>query len=183
MRKLLLLSLLLASGLCLAEPQSINIDRSHAVALELPKGWTLTLRPTSPELPMRAAMVSNDKDAFKLTISLISPYSDLARATDKDKMLGEMLGHIVENDLAQSQEGKATIRDLGGSGTQGKYVQLSNKTYDVATAKPGEFHYLTTALLQVGDLLVNVRYVSNSLDDGDYQAGLDILRSLHSQKP
>jgi hypothetical protein len=91
---------------------------------------------------------------------------------DTPEGLRQMADVRSRHDLQGSRETKADYKELKGDSVQGLYYSLTDKSDD-----PGQFKYMTAAIVGVGDLVLNVTILDNDPAKPQRGQALEMLKT------
>ena len=168
----LLLILLSAPAITLAEPEEATIQRAYPVPehgeiiLNVPANWEVTYFSPGELKPPVITFYKKDKsqgELFQLNISTL--WDD---GFERDITRPEEIRALVEetgmNILESSKEEDLKLIPFKGTQGEGYYFVLSDKS-----ARPGEYEYLMQGAVSVGEILVVFSLFTRE-PDSTYQA-------------
>lgn len=170
--------LTVALGLtCHAEEtaKKVPIPGHGYLLLKVPSDWVMTVNQPPNEVPPTVIFAPNDSKRFKLSMTALwNPKSEKGFGTDELKpMIESERGRMA----AGAKETRIEIKNIEGENSKGFYYSATDKS-----PKPGEYEYLTRAVVAVGNLLLSTTLLSHPENPKDVEMALRMLQSASQEK-
>ncbi len=80
-------------------------------------------------------------------------------------------------ELPGAEEKSLNLVDIAGAEFSGCYFTLTDKSVTAASARPGEYKYLTHGFVKSGSLVINFRVVSNRAEGPERGRMLEVIKT------
>lgn len=158
-------------------PQSFKIPGHGSLDLQIPKTWKSAAVQPPVDLPPSITMRPPEGDAFMVRITPM-PAPKPAEGVSSDAQI-KRAADVIKNALAPTAvEKELVLTQLKGPAAHGYYFTATDKA-----PRPGEYLCMTSAVVGVGDLLLNVTILHQSKDAEEVRDAIEMLKEARLQKP
>ena len=173
-----LITLIVAASLtCHAEEtaQKVPIPGHGYLLLKAPSDLVMTVNQPPNEVPPTVIFAPNDSKRFKLSMTALwNPKSEKGFGADE---LRPMIESERTRMAAGAKEARIEIKNIEGKNSKGFYYSATDRS-----PKPGEYEYLTRAVVAVGNLLLSTTLLSHPENPKDVELALRMLQSASQEK-
>jgi hypothetical protein len=152
-----------------------------AMELDFPKSWTDEISQPPDNLPPVITLRFGSGDEIA---AMVTPFWNLVGATDfnSDKHIKDCAAREWQTLASNAVEKELTLNAIEGAHANGYYFAATDKAYKRKAHQPGEYEFMTRALMGSGDLLVEFTILSHEKESKQVSAALAMARTLRQTK-
>jgi hypothetical protein len=167
--------LLLVSSAFAAAPTrtAFAVPRHGNLTLELPAGWSGSVRDSDTGLPPTIRLVNGGG-----TEILLTPFWSLRKQPgfNAPERIHTLVEKMAASAAPTSVEGELPLHDIVTASGTGYYIQATDRA-----PKEGEYPYMAQGSVPAGELLVGFTVLTHTKPPRGLQVALAIVRSVQQQ--
>lgn len=165
----ILLGLACWAGLAAAAPQSFVLPSHGTLLLNVPDGWTSSLKQPEGGSPPTISFGAQSGGSFVVLVTVVS--GPAGGGGLDDAKIKSMVASAAKSAEAQSVEGSLALQNLVGTSGRGYYFRATDRA-----PKPGEWKYLTQGILRTGSLTLAFTVLTNDGQAPIEKAAVEMIR-------
>jgi len=158
------------AGLAAAAPQSFVLPSHGTLLLNVPEGWTSSLKQPEGGLPPTISFGPQSGASFVVLVTVVGGGPAGGGAQD-DAKIKSMVASAAKSAEAQSVEGSLALQSLVGAAGRGYYFRATDRA-----PKPGEWKYLAQGMLPTGGVTLAFTILTNDGQAPIEKAALEMIR-------